>query len=355
MYKKKALIVGATGITGLNVAECLQQEGGWEIVGISRRPPLGASYMKSIELDVLDREATLAALASVAPTHVFHCSWTRGANEDENCRLNKAMLKNVLDGVDPACSLQHVAVVTGTKHYLGPFDNYAKNDPVTPFREEQPRLPAQNFYYVLEDTVMEAAAERGFSWSIHRSHTVIGYAVGNLMNIGATLATHASICKATGQPFIFPGHPTAYNGLNDITDARLLAKQIVWAAQSPNARNEAFNAANGDVFRWKRLWSVIADYFGIEPAAYPGKQVKLEDQMKDSAPAWDKLVSKHGLQPIKLSHLASPWHTDLDLGRPMECINSMNKSRALGFMEFQDTEQSFVDVFDRLRRERIIP
>ncbi len=136
---------------------------------------------------------------------------------------------------------------------------------------------------------------------------------------------------------------------------RLLARQIVWASTEPNARNEAFNAANGDVFRWKRLWSVIADYFGIEAAPYPERQVRLEDQMRESGPAWDELVTRHRLQPHRLEHLASPWHTDLDLGRPMECINSMAKSRRFGFNDVQDSEQSFIDVFDRLRRERIIP
>jgi len=354
VYQKRALIVGATGIVGLNVAEHLAAVGGWEINGVSRRPPLGASYMRTIRLDVLDGRKTAEALAALSPTHVFYCTWARGKDEDDNIRLNGSMLRNVLDAVKDTRSVEHVAVVTGTKHYLGPFEHYAKTTPVTPFREDQPRLPYKNFYYTLEDIVMEAAAAQGFGWSVHRSHTIIGYSVGNLMNIGATLAAHASICKSTGQPFFFPGHPTAYHGLNDITDARVLARQIVWASTEPNARNEAYNAANGDVFRWKRLWNLIADYFGIEAAPYPEKQVKLEEQMKDSGPAWNALVAEHGLQPNRLETLASPWHTDLDLGRPMECVNSMEKSRRFGFLDYQDTDRSFIDVFDRLRRERII-
>jgi nucleoside-diphosphate-sugar epimerase len=355
MYQRRALIVGATGIVGLNVAEHLRELGGWEIHGLSRRLPLGSSYMAGHKVDLLDRDAALAALADIAPTHIYYCTWTLGANEDENIRLNSGMLKTVLDAFGSKRSIEHVSVVTGTKHYLGPFEDYAKTTPVTPFQEAAPRLKKMNFYYALEDVVMDYAARLGFGWSVHRSHTIIGYAVGNLMNIGATLATHASICKATGQPFVFPGHPTAWSGLNDITDARLLAKHIVWASVEPNARNEAFNAANGDVFRWKRLWSVIADYFGIESGTYPERYNSLEVQMKGSGPAWDTLVAEHGLQPHKLERLASPWHTDLDLGRPMECVHSMAKSRALGFTEFQDSEQSFIDVFDRLRTERIIP
>jgi nucleoside-diphosphate-sugar epimerase len=355
MYQKRALVVGATGIVGLNVAEHLRDLGGWEIHGASRRPPTGASYMISHKVDLLDRERALEALADLSPTHVYYCTWTLGKDEDANIRLNSGMLKTVLDALAGKGCVEHVSVVTGTKHYLGPFEDYAKNSPVTPFREDAPRLEKMNFYYALEDVVTDYASRFGFGWSVHRSHTIIGYAVGNLMNIGATLATYASICKDTGRPFVFPGHPSAWNGLNDITDARLLAKQIVWASLEPNARNEAFNAANGDVFRWKRLWGEIADYFAIEVGDYPGEFNSLDHRMKDMGPDWDRLVDSHCLQPNKLDRLASPWHTDLDLGRPMECVNSMNKSRALGFCVSQDTTQSFIAVFDRMRAERIIP
>jgi nucleoside-diphosphate-sugar epimerase len=355
MYQKRALVVGATGIVGLNVAEHLRDRGGWQVTGLSRRPPLGASWMRSRTVDLLDAAATRIALADLAPTHVYYCTWTLGKTEDDNIRLNGGMLRAVLDAVLPAGSVEHVAVVTGTKHYLGPFEDYGKVMPVTPFREEAPRLKKKNFYYELEDVTMAYAARHGFGWSVHRSHTIIGYAVGNLMNIGATLATFASLCKATGRPFVFPGSATAWKGINDITDARLLAKHIVWASTEPNARNEAFNATNGDVFRWEQLWARIADYFGIPVGAYPGEYNSLQERMKDLGPAWDDLVRKHGLQPNPLDRLASAWHTDLDLGRPMECLHSMAKSRALGFLEFQDTEQSFIDVFDRMRAERIIP
>ncbi len=355
MYARRAMIIGATGIVGLNLAEYLRMQGGWSIYGVSRRPPLGASYIKSIQVDLLNHEKAATALSHFAPTHIYYCTWALGKNEDENIQLNVSMLRTVLDIFKDKSSIQHVAIVTGAKHYLGPFEDYGKVNPITPFREYAPRLTKKNFYYEQEDLLMEYSAKHGFSWSVHRANTIIGYAIGNLMNIGATLATYASICKDSGRPFRFPGSPTAYNGLNDITDARLLAKQIVWASTEPNAHNEAFNAANGDVFRWKQLWKTIADYFNLEVALYPGEYNSLEEQMVDAGPIWDKLVKQHGLQVNPLSRLASAWHTDLDLGRPMECINSMTKSRVLGFREYQDTEQSFIDVFDRLRAERIIP
>lgn len=355
MYQKRALVVGATGIVGLNVAEHLYAQGGWEITGISRRAPAGASWMHFRPVDLLDRSGAIRAMDGLAPTHIYYCTWTLGKNEDENIRFNGDMLRTVIEATAGSGSVQHIAVVTGAKHYLGPFEDYGKVNPVTPFRETAPRLEKKNFYYELEDVVMEAAGRLGFGWSVHRAHTIIGYAVGNLMNIGATLATYASICKVTGAPFIFPGSPTAWAGLNDITDARLLARHIVWASTEPNARNEAFNATNGDVFRWQQLWRRIADYFDVPVGDYPGAYNSLAERMAGMGKDWQAIAAANGLQPNSLEKLASAWHTDLDLGRPMECVHSMAKSRALGFQEFQDSEQSFIDVFDRMRAERIIP
>lgn len=40
---------------------------------------------------------------------------------------------------------------------------------------------------------------------MHRAHTIIGKAVGNAMYMGTTLAAYASLCRATGRPFTFPG------------------------------------------------------------------------------------------------------------------------------------------------------
>ncbi len=92
----------------------------------------------------------------------------------------------------------------------------------TPFREDQPRLDVENFYYAQEDEVFAAAERDGFGWSVHRPHTIIGYALGNAMNMGVTLAAYASLCRAKGRPFRFPVRRAQWNGLTDMTDARLL-------------------------------------------------------------------------------------------------------------------------------------
>ncbi len=85
---------------------------------------------------------------------------------------------------------------------------YAQGTPLpTPFRESLPRLPIENFYYAQEDELFAAAERDGFGWSVHRPHTMVGYAIGNAMNIGTTLAVYGAICRETGRPFTFRVRP----------------------------------------------------------------------------------------------------------------------------------------------------
>jgi nucleoside-diphosphate-sugar epimerase len=227
--------------------------------------------------------------------------------------------------------------------------------PETPFREEQGRKPVDNFYYEQEDRLFAAAARGGYSWSVHRPHTVIGYEVGNAMNMGLTLAVYATLCKESGAPFVFPGSATQWNGLTDMTDARLLAAHLVWAATSTAGANEDFNVVNGDVFRWKWLWPKLAEYFGIEAAPFDGIVQPLEGRMDDAPRAWTEIAARHGLAEGDIGKLASWWHTDADLGRPMEVLADMTKSRKAGFLAYQSTPDAFFDLFERLKAERIVP
>lgn len=351
---KTALVVGASGIVGSATADLLLAEG-WSVHGLARRPQAQPG-VAAVAADLNDRDATAAALAGVHPDAVFITTWARQDSEAENIRVNGAMVRNLLDALPPAQGPRHVALVTGLKHYLGPFEAYGKGAlPQTPFREEQGRLDVPNFYYAQEDAVFAAAERDGFSWSVHRPHTVIGKAVGNAMNMGTTLAVYATLCRETGRPFRFPGSAAQWEGLTDMTDARLLASHLLWAATTPAARNEAFNVVNGDVFRWKWMWSRIAQWFGIEPALFDGTVLPLEAQMADDADLWRTIAAREGLVEPDLARLASPWHTDADLGRPIEVVTDMGKSRRLGFTGYQPSDDAFFDLFERLRADRLIP
>jgi nucleoside-diphosphate-sugar epimerase len=349
-----ALVVGASGIVGSATAALLAEEG-WIVHGLARRAVEQPGVLPVLA-DLQDAAGTAAALRGIKPDAVFITTWLRQDSEAENIRVNAAMVRNLLDGLRAGGAPRHVALVTGLKHYLGPFEAYGKGQlPQTPFREEQGRLDIENFYYAQEDEVFAAAERDGFTWSVHRPHTVIGKAVGNAMNMGTTLAAYATLCRETGRPFRFPGSAAQWNGLTDMTDARMLARHLHWAATTPAAANEAFNVVNGDVFRWSWMWGRIAGWFGLEPATFDGTVRPLEEQMAEDGPVWRRIAERENLAEPDLGRLASAWHTDADLGRPIEVVTDMSKSRRLGFKAYQPTDGAFFDLFGRLRSDRLIP
>src|SRR5580698_2695145 len=276
---RTALIVGVSGIVGGALAQRLSGRG-WTVLGLARRPVGNVPGVNYISADLRDPGGLRHALAVVRPSHVFITTWMRQKTEAENILVNSALVRNLLDVTSAFSSVRHAALVTGLKHYLGPFELYGKGTlPATPFREEQGRLEVENFYYAQEDEVFAAAQRDGFTWSVHRPHTIIGYAIGNAMNMGVTLATYASICHEIGRPFLFPGSAVQWNSLTDMTDARLLARHLQWASTTPAARNQAFNVVKGDVFRWNWMWERIARWFDLAPAEFPGQGIPLELQL----------------------------------------------------------------------------
>ena len=109
-----ALVVGASGIVGSATATLLR-ENGWTVHGLARRPG-EQSGVHPVTADLLDAPGTAAALRDLRPEAVFITTWLRQPTEAENIRVNRAMVRNLLDGLRPNGSVNHVALVTGLKH-----------------------------------------------------------------------------------------------------------------------------------------------------------------------------------------------------------------------------------------------
>jgi nucleoside-diphosphate-sugar epimerase len=351
----RALVVGSTGIVGRSLAGMLARDG-WTTFGLSRSGSTAPPGVTGIRVDLLDPAALTEALADVRPSFVAITAWMRRDTEAENIEVNCATVRNLLAALEPGQSVEHVALMTGLKHYLGPFEAYGKAVMAeTPFREAEPRLDYPNFYYAQEDALFASAARNGFGWSVHRSHTVIGFAVGNAMNMALTLSVYATICKELGRPFIFPGSDVQWNGLTDVTDADLVSEQMIWAATHPEGRNEPFNTANGDVFRWRWLWPQLAACFGVPWQGFEGKPRPLASQMAGMEHTWREIAARYALVEPDLGRLASWWHSDADLGRTMEVLTDMTKSRQAGFLGFRSTPASFLARIEQYRAARILP
>ena len=352
---RRALVVGSTGIAGRSLASMLAREG-WTTFGLSRRGAAPLPGVTSIQADLLDPAALTAAVAGVRPSFVAITAWMRRDTEADNIRVNSAMVQNLLAALEPSRSVEHVALMTGLKHYLGPFEAYGKAVMAeTPFHESEPRLDYPNFYYAQEDELFASAARNGFGWSVHRSHTVLGFAVDNAMNMVLTLAVYATLCKELGRPLVFPGSELQWNAITDVTDADLVSEQMIWAATHPEGRNEAWNTANGDVFRWRWLWPQLASWFGLKWEGFAGQPRTLVSQMAGMEATWREIAARHSLVEPELGRLASWWHSDADLGRTIEVLTDMTKSREAGFLGFRSTPASFRTKIEQYRAARILP
>src|SRR4051812_30460640 len=284
------LVTGAGGVIGRHVAGEYADRG-WRVRGVSRREVPGASW-EHLQVDLRDADASRSGLAPAADTtHLVFAAYSEQGTTQEQSEVNVALLRHTLDGLAASgAPLRHVTLYQGGKAYgahLGYFN--------TPAKERDPRLIQPNFYYDQEDVLRAAGADRGFDVTVLRPEGVVGYAVGNPMNLLMAIAVYAAISRELGQPLRFPGTHGAYDAMYQVTDAELLARATVWAGSEPRAAGRVFNVTNGDQLRWRRLWPVFAAAFGMgyaEPQPVP-----LADAMPLHRDVWQRLVDRHDLVP----------------------------------------------------------
>ncbi|CAN6914429.1 unnamed protein product [Brassica oleracea] len=357
-YQSVALIIGVTGIIGNSLAEILPLSdtpgGPWKVYGVapSPRPTWKPDHpVGYIQCDVSNAEEARSKLSPLTDvTHVFYVTCT-----DLESEANGSTLRNVLRAVVPSAkNLRHVCLQTGTKHY------YIDKSLDSPFTEDMPRLKIKNnFYYSLEDVLFEEVKKKKESstvtWSVHRPNTIFGFSPYSLTNVVGTLCVYAAICKQEGSPLLFPGSKEAWEGFAAASDADLVAEQQIWAAVDPYAKNEAFNCNNGDVFKWKHLWKVLAEKFGIEEFGFEeGKNVGLVKMMKGKERVWEEIVKKNQLKERKLEDVGVWWFADDVLGVE-GMIDSMNKSKEHGFLGFRNSKNSFISWIDKYKAFKIVP
>ncbi|OIT02000.1 PREDICTED: 3-oxo-Delta(4,5)-steroid 5-beta-reductase-like [Nicotiana attenuata] len=365
-YQSVALIIGVTGIVGNSLAEILPLSdtpgGPWKVYGVARRPrpSWNADHpIEYIQCDISNPEDTQSKLTLLADvTHVFYVTWASRYTEIENCETNGEMFKNVLNAIIPNCpNLSHICLQTGRKHYHGPFELFGEVGHDTPHHEGLPRLSVPNFYYTLEDILFEEVKKKEkLTWSVHRPGLIFGFSPYSLMNIIASLCVYAAICKHEGLKLKFPGVKSAWDGYSDCSDADLVAEHQIWASVDPNAKNEAFDVSNGDVFKWKHLWGILAEEFEVEAEEFDEKKKRwrLEEMMKDKGEIWDEIVKENGLVPNKLEQVGGWWFVDIVLSG--ECpLDTMNKSKEYGFLGFRNSKKAFISWIDKVKAYKIVP
>ncbi|MED6206092.1 hypothetical protein PIB30_023787 [Stylosanthes scabra] len=354
-----ALIVGVTGMAGLNIAQVLKKPdcmgGPWKVYGAARRPPPHSWFPPSlvdrfIAFDAVDAAATETNLSPVA----------HEGDEEANIAVNRTMLHNVLTALksSPSSRLSHVTLQTGTKHYMGPIQDPTRSNQLVghepPFHENMPRLPYPNFYYVLEDLVASHAPS--LTYSVHRSSIIIGASSRSAINALVMLGAYAAVCRHLRLPFRYPGTRYTWEHFCDMTDSEVLAEQHVWAAVTNKAKNQAFNCTNGDLFTWKRMWKLLSEVFDVEFVGFDDEDgFDVVECMKDKDEIWDEIVETYGLLKTKLKEFACYEALKVVLHFDFQHVSSMNKSKEYGFFGHADTFKRVTFWVHKLRFMKIIP
>ena len=173
------------------------------------------------------------------------------------------------------------------------------------------------------------------------------------MNLLMVLAVYAAISKELGQPLRFPGSLAAYDALYQVTDAELLARATVWAGSELRADGEIYNVTNGDQLRWRQLFPVFARHFGMDHAE--PQPVPLAEAMADRRDVWERLVARYDLVSTPYEDLVGWGFGEFIFTSGFDNVSSTIKLRSAGFADCLDTENRFLELFDRLAADRVIP
>ncbi len=346
---KKAVVVGALGVMGRYIVDKLAALPDWEVIGLSRRKGEDRERVRYVPVDVL--QPWTPDFGDV--THVFYAAFQasagKAADYASNIAPNRDMLVNSVSAIERVSpELERVVLITGTKYYgthLGPYK--------TPARESDSRHAGANYYFDQIDWLTEFQKGKRWTWADLRPQTLCGFAPGTAMSILPVIAVYAAIMKELGRPMAWPGKPGTGRNIYQVTDSGHFANAALWAATDARCANQAYNITNGDYFRWLDIWPRLAAVFGME-AGEPSP-LNLTEFMADKAPLWDAIVRKHGLKPYRFDEVVAWPFGDYVFNTTWDVMSNLTKSRQHGFHEVVDSEDMFVDLLTRFRKERIVP
>lgn len=174
--------------------------------------------------------------------------------------------------------------------------------------------------------------------------------------------------KELGQPAPMPTNQIYWNGVDDCSDASMIADLTVWATTTPRAANQAFNAVNGDCIQWRYMWPRIATHLGAEassdqefrkPRPEEGalqQEFSLQEWSKDKRAVWERLCEKSGVPEAKSTWDAGTWaFQDWVFQRAWCSTLSFNKARDFGYTGYRDSYKSITRAFDSFKDCKQIP
>jgi nucleoside-diphosphate-sugar epimerase len=407
LTKLKAVVVGATGISGFNTMRALlDSPERWETVyAISRSPPSQEMLsmfsqeqqdrIKHVSIDLTgsaDKTSEALKNANVEADYIFFYGYLHPTGKsamdpstaDDLIELNVPIFKNFLAALGPAnLKPRRIMLQTGGKNYGGHIGRarlpYIESDP-------QPKHLANNFYYMQEEALFEHCKQNpGTDWNIVMPFGVVGAVPNAGMNMFLPFAIMASVQAEKREPITFFGDFEEWQWEYCHSTARLSGYLSEWAVLEDKCKNERFNALDGCVLPWNRFYSELARWYGVKdvkgpelddskfkslelaggkdsPLGYgPPPAIRLcgsfAEWAKDDANsrAWKQIMEKSG-GGVKVDVFESGLDSDMAdfvfyrIGQP-----SVAKLRRFGFNGFVDTMESVFEMFQDMAKMGIIP
>jgi len=359
---KTVLVAGATGLVGYACLKHFAAQPNCEVIAVSRRRPDHRHGARWLPLDLADA----AACADLAPqlarvTHLVYAALherpglVAGWREEEQIRLNEAMLRNLFEPLERAApKLAHVALLQGTKAYGVHVRPLA-----VPARENRSEMHEQpNFYWNQERFIRARQQGKAWHWSILRPVLIVGDSVGSAMNVIPALGVYAAMMRRAGKTAL--DYPGGVGRVAQAVDADLLARAIAWSGDSAKAANENFNVTNGDVFVWPNVWPAIADAFGFAAGAHV--PLSLDSEIRPREAEWAEIRRNHKLVSGALKEFVglSFEYADYTMGYgrntpgPPALVSTIKLMQA-GFTEVIDTEAMFRKAFAEMQAQKLLP
>lgn len=295
--RKKVVIAGASGLVGSAAVRLFASRGDWEVVAVSRRPPLDVpAKVRHVAVDLSDARACAQAFGTMSDaTHVIYAALSEklediygGWSDPVQIAKNAAMLRNLFEPLSAAAkNLRHIALVHGAKAY---GCHLPQLEVPLPMRESLPRPLHPNFYFEQEDYIWGRQRGQSWTWTVWRPVGIAGAAIGSPMNAFLMLPLFAALRREAGLDLPIPAGVTL---ASEATDADLIAEALEWGAESPNARNEIFNIANGDVVAQRERFPIVADCFRM-PLGAP-RRFDVAQEVQGMAGLWREMVRRYEL------------------------------------------------------------
>ncbi|KAL8939804.1 MAG: hypothetical protein Q9216_003155 [Gyalolechia sp. 2 TL-2023] len=404
----KAIVVGATGISGFNtIRSLLDTPDRWStIYALSRHPPSSAMMslltpeqrprIKHVPIDLTSSGAEIASSlkrADVEADHVFFYGYQHPqgmsamdpATADALVEINVPIFRNFLDALALArIQPKRILLQTGGKNYGGHIGRartpYIESDP-------QPKHLSNNFYYPQEDALFAFCQEHpGTGWNVIRPFAIVGAVPNAAMNFFLSFAVMAAVQSKKGKPIFFGGDIEEWQYEMCHSTARLTGYLSEWAVLEDKCKNQSFNAQDGSPLSLDRFFEELARWYdvknGIEgpeldeskfqtiklaggkdsPLGYgPPPATKVSRSIADWAKepanegAWKEIMAESNGQ-VRTNVFEAGVDFSLGdfllhrIGHP-----SVAKLRRFGFNGFVDTMESVFEMYQEMAKLGVIP